>query len=159
MCACALQMMSEGGKHPDLISAPTDAAWRLVRKGVAPAFSAANLRSDNRDQHPEPIVIVKSQHAARHAVVHWLTNNSMLRAPFWPHCRCKCTIRCPSSRIRIDMTPRCKRCFTYYRAGFKFTAAACAELVGVLQQLGPDEAVDIDEVCASRTLLPRCDAH
>ena len=38
-----LQMMSATG-HPDLVTGMTDGWWRLVRKGVAPAFSPANIR-------------------------------------------------------------------------------------------------------------------
>ena len=38
-------MMSDTG-HPDLVSSSTDENWRLVRKGVAPAFSPHNIRSD-----------------------------------------------------------------------------------------------------------------
>lgn len=33
-----------------------------------------------------------------------------------------------------------------YRAGFKYTAAACSELVTVLERQAPNESVDIDEV-------------
>ena len=40
-----MQMMSEKG-HPDLVTSLTDESWRLVRKGVAPAFSPHNIRSD-----------------------------------------------------------------------------------------------------------------
>ena len=38
------QMMGASG-HPDLVSGVTDEWWRLVRKGVAVAFSPANIRS------------------------------------------------------------------------------------------------------------------
>ena len=38
-----MQMMSATG-HPDLVTGMTDSWWRLVRKGVAPAFSPANIR-------------------------------------------------------------------------------------------------------------------
>ncbi len=37
------QMMGSSG-HPDLVTGPTDEWWRLVRKGVAAAFSPANIR-------------------------------------------------------------------------------------------------------------------
>lgn len=37
-------MMSDAG-HPDLVTSYTDESWRLVRKGVAPAFSPHNIRS------------------------------------------------------------------------------------------------------------------
>lgn len=29
---------------PNIFTSPTDAYWRLVRKGVAPAFSVKNIR-------------------------------------------------------------------------------------------------------------------
>lgn len=44
LCWVFPQMMSDTG-HPDLVTAYTDASWRLVRKGVAPAFSPHNIRS------------------------------------------------------------------------------------------------------------------
>ncbi len=36
-------MMGSSG-HPDLVSGLTDEWWRLVRKGIAGAFSPANIR-------------------------------------------------------------------------------------------------------------------
>ena len=43
VAATLLQMMSATG-HPDLVTGMTDGWWRLVRKGIAPAFSPANIR-------------------------------------------------------------------------------------------------------------------
>ena len=38
--------MTSGSGHPNLLTAKTgDHLWRLVRKGVAPAFNPQNIRS------------------------------------------------------------------------------------------------------------------
>lgn len=43
-----LQVTSDSG-HPNLLTAKTgDHLWRLVRKGVAPAFNPQNIRSASR---------------------------------------------------------------------------------------------------------------
>lgn len=44
-----------------------------------------------------------------------------------------------------------------YRAGFKHTAAACAELLQVLRAAGSDTAVDMDEalLCETMDMLGR----
>ena len=42
-CFCAWQLLHAGGM-PNIFTSPTDDYWRLIRKGVAPAFSPKNIR-------------------------------------------------------------------------------------------------------------------
>lgn len=41
--ACFVQLLHAQGK-PNIFTSHTDDYWRLVRKGVAPAFSPKNIR-------------------------------------------------------------------------------------------------------------------
>lgn len=45
MCDTGVQMTSRNGHVPSLVTMSTDDAyWKAIRKGVAPAFSPANIR-------------------------------------------------------------------------------------------------------------------
>lgn len=60
-----LQMTSDSG-HPNLLTAKTgDPLWRLVRKGVAPAFNPQNIRCRTSFDELSPQQMHKAEDQSR----------------------------------------------------------------------------------------------